>query len=174
MHTLTILALIIGGAIGVWYGFVDDIELAFLVGLIAWGTATVAIFRGNFNPPEDLPTDARLEARTAVFAVVIVGLLVLGAAGAWVGFVEDVKPAMLIALLAWGAATFAVFSGDAALTNRAAETLGLSTLVVGAMLAGAVGVWYGLVEDVELGFLAGIMLWGGATLTIFRGKIATN
>jgi hypothetical protein len=183
MHALTILALLLGGAIGVWIGFVDDVELAFLAGLVAWGTATVAVFRGNFNPPDDLPSDARVDARTGVYASVIVALMVFGAVAAWIGFVDDIKIGVFIALLAWGAATFIAFSGNGGIAEPSREdsratdsvaTIGLVTVVAGALLAGAVGVWYGLVEDVEIGFAIGLLLWAGATVTTFRGKIGLS
>ena len=54
MHAFIVLVLMLGGAVGVWYGLVEDIELAFLAGLIAWGTASIGVFRGNFNPPDDI------------------------------------------------------------------------------------------------------------------------
>lgn len=183
MHLLSILALMVGGATGIWYGFVDDIELAFLAGITAWATATVGVFRGNFNQPDDLSADARLDVRTGALAAVIVALLVFGAAAAWVGFVEDIKIGVLVALVSWGAATFLAFSGNGGIaegstedangiSTRTAGTVGLAALIVGGMVAGAAGVWYGLVEDVEIGFAAGILVWVGATLATFRGKIA--
>jgi hypothetical protein len=182
MHLVSILTLMVAGAAGVWYGFVDDIKLAFLAGVVAWATASVAVFRGNFKPPEDLLTDARLDVRTGAYALVAVALLVFGAAAAWVGFVEDIKIGVLVALLAWGAATYLAFSGgfpeptqdEGGSTTDTAATWGLATLIIGAMLLGAVGVWYGLVEDMEWGMIAGLALWAGATLTTFRGKIATS
>lgn len=185
MHLLSILILMLGGAVGVWYGFVDDIELAFLAGITAWATATVGVFRGNFNQPDDLPADARLDVRTGVIAVAIVALLLLGAGASWMAFVEDIKSSMLLALVAWGAATFLAFSGNGGIADGSTEnpngistqtagTVGLVALIVGAMVAGAVGVWYGLVEDVEIGFAAGILVWAGATLATFRGKLALS
>jgi hypothetical protein len=186
MHLLSILALMVGGAIGVWYGFVDDIELAFLAGILAWATATVGVFRGNFNQPDDLPADARLNVRTGAIAVGIVALLVIGAGAAWVAFVDDVKPAMLLALLAWGTATFVAFSGNGGIaepgapegsggvSTQSAGTTGLVLLILGGMTAGALGLWYGFVEDQELGFAAGVFLFAGATFITFRGKITSS
>ncbi len=175
MHLLSILILIVGGAVGVWYGFVEDIELAFLAGITAWATATVGVFRGSLIPPDDLSDDVR----TGALTVLIVGLLVLGAAAAWMAFVEEIKISMLVAVVAWGAATFFTFSGNrglggASAGTTASGTLGLAVLVLGGLAAGAVGVWYGLVEDVELGFAAGILIWAATTITTFRGKIALN
>jgi hypothetical protein len=186
VHAFIVLVLMLGGAVGVWYGLVEDIELAFLAGLIAWGTASIGVFRGNFNPPDDIPKDARLEVRTAALSAVVIGLLVFGAGAAWMGFVEDIKIGVLVALLAWGAATYLAFSGNAGIasadaaedadgvSSRTAGTIGLAALVVAGMALGAVGVWYGLVEDVKIGLAGGMLVWAGATLVTFRGKIALS
>jgi hypothetical protein len=183
MHLASTLALIVGGAVGLWYGFVDDVELAFLAGLVAWATATVAAFRGNFNPPDDLARNARLDVRTTTYSAVTVALLALGAAGAWVGFVEDIKVGVLVTLLAWAAATYLAFGGSAkrgspgdatGFAANTSESIGFVTLIVGGLVAGAVGIWYGLVEDMEIGFAAGVLVWAGTTLATFRGKITLN
>jgi hypothetical protein len=108
MHLLSILILMIGGALGLWLGFVEGNDLAFLAGVTAWATATVGAFRGSLTPPNDLSYDVPTGALTAV----IVALLVLGAAAAWLAFVENIKISMLVALVAWGTATFLAFSGN--------------------------------------------------------------
>ena len=185
MHLSAVLLLVILGAVGAWFGLVEDVELAFLGGLIAWAIAVVATFRGNFNPPDDIPADARLDPRTAIYTGMIVALLVLGAAAMWFGLIEDIKIGFLLGLIAWGAAVFVAFSGgagpldpkpvddpEATVTSAGLQTAALALLIVGGLLAGAIGIWYALVEDIEIGFLLGMLVLAGTTLTAFRGKLA--
>jgi hypothetical protein len=119
-----------------------------------------------------------------VHAFIVLVLFLGGAVGAWYGFVEDVKIGVLIALVTWAAATFLTFSGNPGSTvSNAAKAaggvssystgaLGLAAVIVAGMTLGGVGVWYGLVEDMEIGFAGGMLLWAGATVAAFRGKIA--
>ena len=51
------------------------------------------------------------------------------------------------------------------------QTIGLVALIVAALAAGVAGVWYALVEDMEIGFALGLPIMAIATLTAFRGKL---
>lgn len=183
MHLASILALIGGGAVGVWYGLVDEAKWSFAAGFAAWVVATIATFRGNFNLPEDFRGSPGLSLRNTAYSVATVVLLVLGATGAWVGFVDDIKVGVLAAFVAWGGATFLAFGGRfnydrsegmGLLSTPTSATLGFSALIVSGLIVGAAGIWYGLVEDVKIGFAVGMLVWVGTTVATFRGKITPN
>jgi len=84
--------------------------------------------------------------------------------------------------VAFAAAIYLVFSGGpkpaTADQNRnldadaTMKTLGLSVLIMTGLAAGAAGIWYALVDDVEFGFAAGLLVLAGTTVTAFRGKLA--
>jgi len=179
MHLLAVLTLLGLGATGAWYALVDDVKVAFLGGLIAWAAAVIATFRGNFDPPADIPADARMDKATLAYTGAGLALLGVGAVAAWFALVEGFNVAFLGALLAWGAAVVLMFSGgpkpasEPADRNEAAniKTIGMVALVVVALAAGAAGVWYALVDDVEIGFALGLAVMAVATLTAFRGKL---
>lgn len=119
-------------------------------------------------------------------ALGILLLFVLGFAGLWFGLVEDVKISFALAILFLAAATFITFSGrpgeappppqhGTALTTPpgpGAQQMALPVAIVGGFLIGALGVWLGLVEDVKIAMLVGILIWAGAVLATFRGKWA--
>jgi hypothetical protein len=112
VHAFIVLVLTLGGALGTWVGLVEGNKLAFLAGLITWGAASIGVFRGNFNSPARTSKGTHAGVGTAMSSSVVMGLLVFGAGAAWVGFVEDIKIGMLIAIIAWVAATFLAFRGD--------------------------------------------------------------
>ena len=179
MHLLAVLILLGMGAAGAWYALVDDVKVAFLGGLIAWAAAVIATFRGSFDPPADIPADIRMDKATFGYTSASLALLGAGAVAAWFGLVEGFRIAFLGTLLAWGAAVVLVFSGGARPASGAVDrndgatmqTIGLVTLVVAALAAGAAGVWLALVDDVEIGFALGFPVMAVATLTAFRGKL---
>jgi hypothetical protein len=168
------------GAVGVWYALVEDIKLAFLGGLIALAASVIAAFRGNFNLPEDIPTDARMDMATAGYTGAMITLAVVGAASMWFGIVEDIKIGFAVGLLALAATVILLFSGGPKSagereyrdSDATMKTVGLSALVLTALGVGAAGVWYALIEDVKIGFAIGLLALAGATLTAFRGKLA--
>jgi hypothetical protein len=179
MHLLAVLILLGLGAAGAWYALVDDVKVAFLGGLIAWAAAVIATFRGNFDPPADIPADVRMGKATLGYTGASLLLLGAGAVAAWYGLVEGFRIAFLGALLAWGAAVVLMFSGGAKPASEAVDrnddatmqTIGLVALVVAAIAAGAAGVWYALVDDVKIGFALGLPVMAVATVTAFRGKL---
>ena len=187
MHVLGVTVLLVGSSVGVWFGFVEDVEYALVLGLLGWATATIAMFSGEFKVPSAalLPSDATFQVGTLVYLTNVIGLLFAGAVGMWFGFVDDLEYVFAIGLVAWAAATVVAFRGRAdiveprtadevvrGVTAQGLRTFGLATVVVGALLAGGVGIWYGLVEDAEYAFALGILGWGVATLGTFRGTLA--
>jgi hypothetical protein len=182
MHVLAILILNGLGATGVWYGLVEDVKLAFFAALLAFAAGVIGTFRGNFNPPEDIPADARMDLATAGYTGAGIALVIVGSVGIWFGLVDDFKLGFLAGLVAFAAAIYLVFSGGpkpaTADQNRnldadaTMKTLGLSVLIMTGLAAGAAGIWYALVDDVEFGFAAGLLVLAGTTVTAFRGKLA--
>jgi hypothetical protein len=112
--------------------------------------------------------------------VAILMLMGLGGAGSWYGLVEGFKLGFLVGLLSMAAAVFLVFSSGAKPASEdqhrdhdadaATKTLGLSALILTGLAAAAAGLWYALVDDVEVGFAAGLLVLAGTTVTAFRGK----
>lgn len=180
MHLIAIITLLVLGAMGVWLGFVEDMEMAFLIGIAAWGVATVAVFRGNFNPPDELRNKGKIFFQTGAFSALIVALMILGAAAVWIGFVEGIKISFLGALVIWGATVYLAFGGTlslglpriASVSTGPVGTIGVVAIVIGGMLIGSVGIWLGLVENLKIGFAAGLLVWAGTVFTTFRGKVA--
>ena len=121
-------------------------------------------------------------------APAIAALLVLGFLGVWFGLVEDFEVGFALALACWATATFMVFSGRpgqapparpkgalevrTARPPRAFREARLPVAIAVALLAGATGIWLGLVEDIKIAMLLGIVIWAGAVLATFRGKAA--
>jgi hypothetical protein len=118
--------------------------------------------------------------------LVVISLFALGFASLWFGLVEDLKFAFALGLIFLAAATFMTFSGKpgkvppprprssvaAQRSGVDAREMGLPVAVTIGLLLGAACVWLGLIEDIKIAMLAGIVIWAGAVLATFRGKAA--
>ncbi len=123
----------------------------------------------------------------------VVVLVVVGALGIWLGFAEDFKLGVLVALAAFGAATFYSFHGGfgplaelpayvapkaqparqkQGATAENMDSMKLAALIVTGVMVSAVGLWFGFAKDIEAGMLIGVLAAAGATLATFRGKAA--
>ena len=123
----------------------------------------------------------------------LVVLVVVAAAGIWLGFAEDFEIGMVVALVALVAATLYAFHGGfgslgelpeyavsepqppkqkSGLSNQDMATMKLTALVVIGVVVGAGGFWLGFAEDIEVALLIGVLALAGATLAAFRGKAA--
>jgi len=175
------------GAAGAWFGLVDDIKFAFLGGIIAWALGVTMTFRGSLAVQSaSIPAEVNGTLRTAVSATALLGLFLLGAIGIWFGLVDDVKVAFLGGLISWAVALYVVFGGglESLVPSRGelrqqggAGSAGIQSAllafaVVAAFLVGAVCVWFGLVDDVKLAMVGGLILWAGAVQALFRGQFA--
>jgi hypothetical protein len=112
VHLFIVLVLILGGAVAAWVGLVETIKLSFLASIIAWGAVSIGVFQGKFTLPAGIKKEVRPELRTVAHSSAVMLLLIFGAGATWVGFVEDIKIAMLVALVAWLAGTFLAFRGS--------------------------------------------------------------
>lgn len=187
MNTILVPLFLFAGAAGAWFGLVDNIKLSFLGGLIAWVIGLTLTFRGSLALPKwQVPAAMAARLRAAINVLALLILLALGAAGIWFGLVDDVKLAFLGGLASWAAGIYVTFNGGVGslLPSRsgAAITLGpraeslrsalTVTGVVCSLFLGAAGVWFGLVDDIKLAMLGGIIVWVGAVQAVFRGKAA--
>jgi len=195
MQSVAIVASLLAGAVGVWFGLVEDLEFAFALGFIALAAGALAAFKGGFGmPPAELvPEDAKMDIGTVAYMTVIVGGLAAGVVGMWFGLVEDLKFAFALGLLAMVVSLLIAFAGKIpfvssteASTEAAAEpgqvgqsnqNAGLKTGIfllgiTATLLLGAGGVWYGLVEDIEILFFLGLVALSGSVLSTFRGTVA--
>ena len=123
----------------------------------------------------------------------LVVLVVVAAAGIWLGFAEDFEIGMVVALVALVAATLYAFHGGfgslgelpeyavsepkppkqkRGMSNQDMATMKLTALVVIGVVVGAGGFWLGFAEDIEVALLIGVLAVAGATLAAFRGKAA--
>ncbi len=123
----------------------------------------------------------------------LVVLVVVAAAGIWLGFAEDFEIGMVVALVALVAATLYAFHGGfgslgelpeyavsepkppkqkGGMPNQDMATMKLTALVVIGVVVGAGGFWLGFAEDIEVALLIGVLAVAGATLAAFRGKAA--
>ena len=128
MQSIWIVVLVIAASGGLWLGFAEGIKIGVLVAVLALAAVTLAVFRGGFGSLGELPDRAPLEPTpprakrslsagdmtSAKLVTMILGGLLLGAAGFWVGFVEDFKIGLLIGTLAAAGATLAAFRGKVA------------------------------------------------------------
>ena len=123
MHAPAIVSLLVLGFIALWFGLVEDIELAFAVAVACSATATLMAFSGRpgvIPPPQPRKTPApttrrsrSLDLKEMFLPSAIAGAFVTGFAGIWLGLVEDVKIAMLIGIAVWAGAVLAMFKGRA-------------------------------------------------------------
>ena len=187
MQSLAIVASVLVGAVGIWFGLVEDLEFAFALGFIALAAGSLAAFKGGFGPPPIgmVPEDARMDTGTLMYVTIVVGGLVAGVVGIWYGLVEDLKFAFALGLLAMGVSVLLAFAGkipfvasaeaDQAVQDSQNAALATWIFLLGitvTVLLGAVGVWYGLVEDLEILFLLGVLALSGSVLSAFRGTVA--
>lgn len=128
MSQVWLIVMAVIAATGIWFGFTDDFKIAVAGSLAALVAATFYTFHGGFGALGALPDYVAREPQVArqkrglsgedmatmrLVALITVGVLV-ASVGIWLAFAEDIKPAMLIAVLAVAGATQAVFRGKAA------------------------------------------------------------
>ena len=178
MVSVGVMVAIIGGSVGVYFGFVDGGKPLFALGTAVMALGVLAAFAG-WTPPalrlgrprvtEGITTLAYLTAALALFAAGSVGILY--------GFTDDWEWAFLLGLAAWAGSVYLMFGGRLGAPSRRPRLGNLATPMyltgaMAAMLAGAAGVYYGLVEDIEYLFLLGLAGWAAAVVTTFRGTLA--
>ena len=128
MSSFWLIVMVVVGAAGLWFGFVDDSELGVVVALVALVAATFYVFHGGFGALGELPEYAPSQPKPAtkkrsmsaedmasmkLAATIVIGS-VIAAGGLWLGFAEDIEIALLIGVLAALGATLATFRGKAA------------------------------------------------------------
>ena len=187
MQSVAIAASVLAGAVGVWFGLVEDLEFAFALGFIVLAAGAMASFKGGFGlPPAQLvPEGARMDTGTITYVTVVVGGLVAGVVGIWFGLVEDLKFAFALGLLVMVGSLLIAFAGKISFgaaigpgqVSPSGQNAGLSNggflLGITALaLLGAAGIWFGLVEDIEILFFLGVVALAGSVLSSFRGSVA--
>jgi hypothetical protein len=128
MSQVWLIVLVVIAATGIWFGFAEDLKIGVVGSLAALVAATFYAFHGGFGALEALPDyvapDPKVTrqkqglpgedmATMRLVTLITVGVVV-GFGGIWLAFAEDIKPAMLVSVLAVAGATQAAFRGKAA------------------------------------------------------------
>jgi hypothetical protein len=116
---ILVLLLVVGGA-GFWFGLIEDVEIGFLVGILALAAGTYAAFTGlgaaeRAEAEGATGAHTREDSQSMVLTSMIVGGLLVGAAAIWFGMIEDMKYLWILGILSLAGATLATFRGKAGL-----------------------------------------------------------
>ena len=198
MSLIGVLALLLGGMAGIYYGLVDDQKWAFALGMLGVAASVISMFGGRVLPEKislGTSADAPKWVRETLFVSGVVAAFLVGTAGMVLAFTEDSKWAMLFGLLVIGGAVITIFRGrlpslaeiglrelalheeDGSLTeqrSQRAKRVGdvrFATGVAVALLAGTVGTFLAFSEDSKLFFIIGQGIVVLAMLMMFYGRI---
>ena len=178
MLSVGVMVAIVGGAVGVYFGFVDGGKLVFALGTAVMAVGVLAAFAGWTPPARRLRRPRVSEAVTTLaYITVALALFTVGSVGVLYGFTDDWEWAFLLGLAAWAGSVYLMFGGRLAAPSGRPRLGNLATPMyltgaMAAMLGGAVAVYYGFVEDIEYLFLLGLAGWAAAVVTTFRGTLA--
>ncbi len=178
MLSVGVMVAIVGGAVGVYFGFVDGGKLVFALGTAVMAVGVLAAFAGWTPPARRLGRPRVSEAVTTLaYITAILALFAVGSVGVLYGFTDDWEWAFLLGLAAWAGSVYLVFGGRLSAPSMRPRLGNLATPMyltgsMAAMIAGAAAVYYGFVEDIEYLFLLGIAVWAAAVVTTFRGTLA--
>ena len=129
MQAIAVTLVFFGATAGVWFGLVEDMKFAFILGVVGWAVSTIAVFNGGFSRTwiginvsnATMPSAPAREQgmapgtmATYVAIVAIVGATFAGTAGVWFALVDDIKYLFPLGLAAWAAAFILAFRGSAA------------------------------------------------------------
>ena len=128
MVSVGVMVAIVGGAVGVYFAFIDGGKLLFAVGTAVMAVGVLAAFAG-WTPParrlgrprvtEGVTTLAYLTAALALFAAGSVGILF--------GFTDDWEWAFLLGLAAWAGSVYLMFGGRLGAPSRRPRLGNLAT-----------------------------------------------
>ena len=178
MLSVGVMVAIVGGAVGVYFGFVDGGKLVFALGTAVMAVGVLAAFAGWTPPARRLRRPRVSEAVTTLaYITVALALFTVGSVGVLYGFTDDWEWAFLLGLAAWAGSVYLMFGGRLSAPSGGPRLGNLATPMyligsMAAMIAGAVAVYYGFVEDIEYLFLLGLAGWAAAVVTTFRGTLA--
>ena len=128
MSQFWVIVLLAVSASGLWFGFAEDLKIGVAFGIAAMFAVTYYVFHGGFRALEELPAyvtpiptvaskeagKARPDLATIRFSLLIVIGTLVTAVGFWFAFAEDLKPALLVGVLAAAISTLATFRGKVA------------------------------------------------------------
>ncbi|MEE8494489.1 MAG: hypothetical protein V3S25_10635 [Nitrospirales bacterium] len=198
MYLIGVIALLLGGMIGTYYGLVDDLKWAFALGVLGVAASVISMFGGRILPEKislGISADAPEWVRETVFVSGVVVAFLVGTAGMVLAFTEDSKWAMLFGLLVIAGAVITIFRGrwpslqemglreftlheeDGSLTEqrrlraKRVDDARFAGGVAVALLAGTVGTFLAFSEDTKVYFIIGQGIVVLAVFTMFLGRI---